>query len=128
MAKAICVQCSQEFPSDDVFQEHKKSGHVTQGRPLVPPGQDVDPELLQQIQRIEEKKKDPEPEVPQKVELPPPTPITLSYRYTGQCPTCRREVVTFPMDVKIKDVECHVVIAYCENCKTQLQSREEKKL
>ena len=126
------MNCSMEFPSEEEFQAHKDSNHQTKGVPLVPPGETVDPAFIEQVQRIEQKKKEEaeqsHPVAADRPELPPSAPITLTYRYTGQCPDCRREVVTFPMDVKIKDVACHVVVAYCEGCKKQVESREEKKL
>lgn len=53
-----------------------------------------------------------------------PSPIVLTYRYTGTCPDCNKEVSTLELDIK----DTHAVVAYCANCNKQLQSREEKDL
>lgn len=134
----MCITCSLDFPTDADFLVHKKSGHtdMTKGTPLDGPsavvvGPDIKPteEFAAQVARIEAKANEPppappKPNFPERPILPDPKPITLTYNYIGECPTCRNPVSTLELDV----AKVHCVVAFCARCNKQLASREEKKL
>ena len=118
---ALCIPCNQEFPSEASFQEHKKSGHKTKGVSLVAPQGTPTPEFLEQVQRIEGKK---EPVDNTNLKMPDPKPISLTYVFVGECPSCHGPVTTLEVDVEKE----HVCICYCNNEKKQLESRKVEKL
>ena len=125
MPKMICMPCNQEFSSEASYLKHKESGHTTKGQALEGPG-DVSaptPEFLEAVARIESQK-DEQPPTPERPQLPDPKPIALTYVYTGDCPSCRRQPSTLELQVK----DTFFVIAYCDNCKKQLMEKEVVKL
>ncbi len=126
MAKALCIQCGMEFPNDEVYQKHKSSGHKIKGTSILPtsiPESAIPtPEFIAQVQQIEQKES--EVEKVSRPTVPDPTPITLTYKYIGQCPTCRNEVTTLELEIK----EDYFVSAYCLNCKKQLSNKKVTKL
>ena len=140
MAKVLCIKCNYEFPSDAIYETHKKSGHqfMSNGTPLedpnpqpeVPPGIPSEslptPEFIAQVQAMET----PQPEEPaptpstHPTELPPVKELKLTYVWVGECETCRIPPTTIELDVK----DSHFVVAVCDRCKQQLQSQEVAKL
>ena len=123
--KALCISCGMEFPSEEAFQAHKDGGHKTKGDIVSPvtaslPNQD----FIDAVNRIE-KKDTPSKEDQQKdLKMPEPKPISLTYLYVGECPTCRGPVTTLEIDIE----KIHMCICYCNNCKKQLESRKVEKL
>jgi hypothetical protein len=139
MAKMIDNQCNVEFPSDAAYLVHKKAGHIgnLEGStpieappvptppPGVPAGAMPSPELMEQIQRIENKK-DEKPATGDSTpsqhpsSLPPAVPLVLEYVWKGEHEKCRRQPGTLKLEVGGKFFS----VAYCESCKEQLASKE----
>lgn len=55
-------------------------------------------------------------------------PIVLSYIYKGACPTCNSPVETLEQDIEIDGKVHHFVLAYCLNCKKQVETKKVPKL
>jgi len=54
-----------------------------------------------------------EGQAPKVIDVPlPPTPITLDYKYSGQCPDCRCEVKT----LQVKLGNDLIIVCYCLSC------------
>ena len=93
----ICQECSNpaedkivEFPTLKELSDHVKAGHPST--------------------------EEPEEEAP----APELVPITLHYKFEGQCPTCGRMVDTITVEFEEKDT----MVAYCSSCKTQHDTKE----
>ena len=125
--RALCMKCSLEFASEADYQKHKDAGHTGGGTPIAPSGQTVPAEFIAQVERIENK--DTPPVAPTELPAAPVVaPIGLSYVYTGSCPSCNVAVSTLELDIEVEKAEQHVVVAFCPNCKKQLQTRKVEKL
>lgn len=143
---ALCFQCNMKFTSAALLTEHEKSGHQLPGEPItkdiIPPGVPLaTPEMLAVVERQRKRELEQAKQVAQSTpppsvntlpdgtvvttpEPPKPEPIKLTYLYIGQHDKCMGQVKTLEVDVK----DSHVVLAYCQNCNIQIESREEKKL
>lgn len=150
MVKMICVPCAQEFPSEEEYIKHKKSGHQTKGAPVVGPGVPQEaaptPEFLEQVARIEAKEaersrvkrttgagsvRNSPPNALQELtgtevtsDQSQPIPISLKYVFVGQCPDHLVDIETYCLSAGGK----YFAVAVCPVDKKQLVEREVVKL
>ena len=126
----VCINCGKSFPSlsalikhtDEVHNKKKeKEEKVVENSDHLPP---VEKET------IKNPISSPEPKKFSQGKIPTISPkIELGYKYTGNCPVCNNEVETLMIDVEVsKKVSKQFAIAFCNNCKKKLKSREVVKL
>jgi len=125
----LCERCGAEFEELQEYKDHKVD-HV-QGRvanksveelagimdapDMGTPGPTATGEQIQ----AEPLKPTTKPTKPPWSE---PEPITLTYRYDGNCPTCRGAVETLDLE-GVADKGKVVVVAWCPACKKKVSQR-----
>lgn len=143
MARSVmCIPCNFKFISEEAFQVHKQSKHTifVNGTPIedptppqepvipdgIPPEALPSPEFIQQVQEMEKAKQADQDSKPSQHpnELPPAKELKLTYLWVGECPTCRIPPTSIELDVR----DIHFVVAICDRCKAQLDSKEVAKL
>ena len=108
----LCALCTDEegsarsFDSQEKLHEHNKKFH-SNGR--------VEP-------KIEPKPEPTHPKPQGEIDKP-----TLTYTWIGQCPNCRTQLETIPLDIdqRTKNI---IVIAWCPSCKEKRAQRSVAKL
>lgn len=137
MAKSvICIPCNSEFPSEESFQNHKKSNHTIPGKPIdapdadpppagIPPESMPTPEFMETVQRLESHKEEMQA-VQEKIkqeEIKNHKPLELKYRWEGQ-DEAGHTVTTIEVEIGGK----YNIVAYCLTEAKQVGSKEVPKI
>ena len=132
-----CIHCGRSFPSMEAMMKHVSEAHegggmeneeeqeevINNSDHLVP----VEKETIKNPSSPPESRKTPQEEMP-KIEPIKQVPIELGYKYTGTCPQCHGDIETLMIDIEVSKKQKQFAIAFCNNCKKKLKSREVVKL
>lgn len=121
-----CIHCGRGFPSIQLMQEHIEKVHNNPGIPDN--SQTEEKKEEDKITDIIEKQSQLiETDDPKKVIIK--LPLELTYKWIGTCPQCSEEIETIIVDIDVsKRTKKQFAIAFCNNCKKNLKSREVIKL
>lgn len=128
----LCEKCSFEAKSDQDYKQHRIDHNL--GKEFKPYMHPVTGEPVEAIDTIQPENKPAveAPVMPQKglksVGSTNITPITLKYIFEGTCPVDNNRIETIPLDIEIEKNKKFVVIAWCNNCKKNIQQRVVNKL
>lgn len=114
-----CIHCGRGFPSIKDMEKHIDEVH---SGILEEEEKQEDEEIKKAVE--EDFNKEPAP-APQEIK---PIPLELTYKWTGTCPQCHQEVETIILDIDINKKPRHFAVAYCNNCKKKLKSKQVEEL